>query len=408
MSSAGPACSTPGCGKNGDMACPTCIKLALPPSRYCSQACFKADWPRHKGIHKAAKEKNAAAGVASSSCGSSSATARSSPAIQTRREFNGYSFSGDLRPAALSATRRVPPHIRRPDYADHIQGRSMVEEGSKRGGGKSAIPLYNAAQIEGIRHACKVGREVLDVAGKAVRAGVTTDEIDRVTHEACVERDAYPSPLNYYNFPKSVCTSVNESICHGIPDMRELREGDIVNIDVSTYVGGFHGDLNETFLVGRVDEEGTGLVETAFRCLATAVEMVQPGAMYRDLGGRIGKAARERGECCQVVKTYCGHGIGELFHTLPNVPHYPKNKAVGVMKPGHIFTIEPMINLGTWQASKPQQDRTWPDNWTSVTTDGKRSAQFEHTLLVTDAGCDILTARDGESSMVWDLDAVQR
>ncbi|CBN77637.1 conserved unknown protein [Ectocarpus siliculosus] len=382
----GTVCTTPECGKPGTMACPTCIKLGLPASRYCAQACFKGDWGRHKAIHKLAKAKATA---------SSGAT---TPAV--RREFNGYTFSGDLRPAALSATRVVPPHIRRPDYADHPEGRSMCEEGSKRGGGSNAIPVYTASQIRGIREACRIGREVLDAAGRAVRVGATTDEIDRVTHEATVERNAYPSPLNYYNFPKSVCTSVNESICHGIPDMRELKDGDIVNVDVTAYFGGFHGDLNETFMVGKVDEESAGLVETAYRCLSAAVDMVQPGAMYRDLGARIGKIARENG--CQVVKTYCGHGIGELFHTVPTVPHYPKNKAKGVMKPGHIFTIEPMINVGTWQ------DRTWPDNWTSVTADGQRSAQFEHTLLVTDQGCDILTARDGKTWMEWDVAAVQR
>ncbi|CAM9648863.1 unnamed protein product [Laminaria digitata] len=164
------------------MACPTCIKLGLPPSRYCSQqSCFKGDWSQHKAIHKLAK----------------ATTASSSSAVRTvpvRREFNGYEFTGDLRPAALSTTRVVPPHIKRPDYADHPAGRSMCEEGSKKGGGSGAIPVYTAAQIKGIRQACKIGREVLDAAGRAVRAGATTDEIDRVTHEACVERNAYPSP----------------------------------------------------------------------------------------------------------------------------------------------------------------------------------------------------------------------
>jgi methionyl aminopeptidase len=146
------------------------------------------------------------------------------------------------------------------------------------------------------RRACRIGREVLDAGGRAVRAGATTDEIDRVVHEACIERGAYPSPLNYYNFPKSVCTSVNEVICHGIPDTRELAAGDICNIDVSTFVDGYHGDLNETFLVGSVDAAGVGLVETAFNCLAAAVDMVKPGTMYRDLGATIGRVARE-GRC---------------------------------------------------------------------------------------------------------------
>jgi len=246
-----------------------------------------------------------------------------------------------------------------------------------------------------------MGREVLDVAGKAVRAGVTTDEIDRIVHEACIERQCYPSPLNYYQFPKSVCTSVNEVICHGIPDYRELEDGDIVNLDVTTFnSGGFHGDLNETFFVGNMDEEGQKLVQTAFECLAKALEKVKPGTLYRDLGTIIHKHAVANG--CSVVKTYCGHGIGSLFHTAPNVPHYHKNKAKGIMKKGHVFTVEPMINLGT------SGDKTWDDNWTAVTRDGKRSAQFEHTVLVTDTGCEILTARNNEPVMTWNADLLQR
>jgi methionyl aminopeptidase len=239
-----------------------------------------------------------------------------------------------------------------------------------------------------------MGREVLDLAGRAIRVGVTCDEIDRVVHEASIERDCYPSPLNYYNFPKSVCTSVNEVICHGIPDKYEVKDGDIVNVDVTTYTRGCHGDLNETFMVGNVDEEGKKLVQTAFECLQKALEACKPGTLYRDLGGIITKHAKDSG--CSVVKTYCGHGIGNLFHTTPNVPHYNKNKAKGVMREGHIFTVEPMINLGTWE------DVTWGDNWTAVTRDGKRSAQFEHTVVVTKDGVEILTARDEEPRMVWD------
>jgi methionyl aminopeptidase len=246
-----------------------------------------------------------------------------------------------------------------------------------------------------------MGREVLDIAGKALRPGVTTDEIDRIVHEATIERDCYPSPLNYYNFPKSVCTSVNEVICHGIPDYREIQDGDIVNIDVSTYnAGGYHGDLNETFCVGKVDPEGRQLVQTAFECLSASLDMVKPGTLYRDLGTTIHKVAT-RGNC-SVVRTYCGHGIGSLFHTAPNVPHYHKNKAKGTMKAGHVFTVEPMINLGS------PSDVTWGDNWTAVTTDGKRSAQFEHTVLVTENGCEILTARDDEPIMKWNPALISR
>jgi methionyl aminopeptidase len=169
---------------------------------------------------------------------------------------------------------------------------------------------------------------------------------------------------------------------------------DIVNLDVTTYnKGGYHGDLNETFMVGDVDSDGQRLVRTAFECLAEAMALVKPGALYRDLGAVIERCAKKNK--CSVVRTYCGHGIGSLFHTSPNVPHYAKNKAKGTMKAGHVFTIEPMINLGV------SGDRTWDDNWTAVTTDGKRSAQFEHTILVTESGFDILTARDNEPRMEW-------
>lgn len=311
-----------------------------------------------------------------------------------------YSFSGRLRPTLLSPTRRLPPHIVRPDYANHPQGASESEQRDRAN--NSSLRVYGEEELEGgLRHACRMGREVLDLAGKACRVGATTDEIDRVVHEACIERDCYPSPLNYYCFPKSVCTSVNEVICHGIPDYREIEDGDMVNIDVTTFNRqGYHGDLNETFMVGRVDEDGQRLVRTAFDCLAKALSMVKPGTLYRDLGTAIHKTAQLNK--CSVVRTYCGHGIGSLFHTAPNVPHYHKNKAKGVMKPGHVFTVEPMINLGGYA------DKTWHDNWTAVTTDGKRSAQFEHTVLVTQDGCEILTARDNEPVMVWNTDLLQR
>jgi len=176
---------------------------------------------------------------------------------------------------------------------------------------------------------------------------------------------------------------------------------DIVNLDVTTYnKGGFHGDLNETFCVGNVDDDGRRLVKTSFECLAAAMELVKPGTLYRDFGTVIERVAKQNK--CSVVRTYCGHGIGSLFHTTPNVPHYAKNKAKGTMKAGHVFTIEPMINLGVYA------DKLWDDNWTAVTTDGKRSAQFEHTILVTDTGYEILTARENEPVMTWNPDLINR
>jgi methionyl aminopeptidase len=301
---------------------------------------------------------------------------------ETRPEFKDFIFTGPLRPAAMSQRRVVPPHIPRPDYADDPNGKPHSEDDNR---GNHKIPVHNQELIENLREAGKLAAEVLATAGKMAKPGVTTDEIDRVVHEKCIELNCYPSPLNYRQFPKSVCTSVNEVICHGIPDLRELENGDICNVDVTVYYKGVHADVNETWLIGDVAPEHIHLVTTAYNCLNAAIEAVRPGILYREIGNIINKVATKAG--CSVVRTYCGHGIGNLFHTTPNVPHYANNKAVGVMKPGNIFTIEPMINAGKWG------DVLWPDDWTSATKDGKRSAQFEHTLLVTNTGVEVLTDR---------------
>jgi len=204
-----------------------------------------------------------------------------------------------------------------------------------------------------------------------------------------MSENAYPSPLNYYNFPRSCCTSVNEIICHGIPDTRPLEEGDIINVDISVFKDGFHGDLNETFLVGKVAKSSKQLVAKTYESLEKAIAYCKPGAMYREIGNIISNVVEPEG--LSVVRSYTGHGIGTIFHCAPQVPHYRSNKAVGFMKPGHVFTIEPMVNMGNWK------DFTWKDQWTSSTADGQRSAQFEHTLLITEGGCEVLTARLPES-----------
>eukprot|EP01035_Chromulina_nebulosa_P033327 gene33327-44609_t len=205
-------CETLNCGKSATMACPTCIKLGIigqqtNKGRFCSQDCFKLFWEEHKSVHKDAKKG------------------------QMPPEFKNFQFTGNLRPFQRSPRRIVPPGIMRPDYADDPIGASLSEQVDKRT--NTSIKSYSPSELSGIREACRIGREVLDLAGRAVRVGITCDELDRIVHEATVERGAYPSPLNYYKFPKSVCTSVNEVICHGIPDYRELQDGDIVNIDVS-------------------------------------------------------------------------------------------------------------------------------------------------------------------------------
>jgi methionyl aminopeptidase len=299
------------------------------------------------------------------------------------QDFLMFSFTGPLRPGKLSAKRTVPKHIGRPDYADHPQGISACEEADSRG--RSDPICLDEAAIAAMRKVCKFGREVLDLAGRAVRPGITGDDLDRIVHEACIERNCYPSPLNYRCFPKSVCTSVNEVICHGIPDSYVLQDGDIVNIDVTVYHGGYHGDLNETYYVGKPDEASRRLVIGAYKCLQAAIAQVKPGQLYRNIGNQVEATATPLG--LSVVRTYCGHGIHKLFHTNPTVPHYAKNKAPGVMAAGHVFTVEPMINAGRYE------DTIWPDDWTAVTKDGKRSAQFEETLLVTETGCEVLTGR---------------
>lgn len=255
-------CATPGCGKPASMACPTCIKLGIPPSRFCSQTCFKDNWDQHKALHKTIQK----------------ARAEKDPATLPH-EFRGFQFTGSLRPFQKTPRRTVPPHIARPDYADHPRGFPESEDRDKRT--NTTIRVYTPTEIEGIRLACRIGREVLDLAGAAVKVGVTCDEIDRIVHEATIERGAYPSPLNYHCFPKSVCTSVNEVICHGIPDQRPLQDGDIVNIDISVYKDGYHADLNETFLVGGVSEDSVRLVKCAYEALGAAIAMVKPGALYR-------------------------------------------------------------------------------------------------------------------------------
>jgi len=292
--------------------------------------------------------------------------------------FQGFQFRGTIRPGKVSPRRPVPTHIARPDYADTGVPTSEIA-------GRNTTEVLGPKEIEAMRTVCKLAREILDIAGATAKVGVTTDEIDRVVHEATIARNAYPSPLNYREFPKSCCTSVNEIICHGIPDSRPLQDGDIVNVDISAYYGGFHADLNETFLIGNVDEKGQLLVKTTHEALNAAISIVKPGVMYREVGDVISRIVHKKG--FSVVRAYVGHGVGRLFHCAPNVPHYARNKAVGVMKAGHVFTIEPMINEGGWE------DITWPDDWTSSTADGKRSAQFEHTLLVTETGCEVLTAR---------------
>jgi methionyl aminopeptidase len=270
----------------------------------------------------------------------------------------------------ISPDRPVPANIARPPYAPDAP---------------ALVPAVPPAEFaERMRAAGKAAGEILDELADAVRVGITTDELDRICHDACIAHGGYPSPLHYKSFPKSLCTSVNEVICHGIPDDRELREGDIVNCDVTIYLHGVHGDCSATFCIGDVDDAGRLLVDTTRECLWRGIDQVRPGAHLNDIGRAIQSHAEAQG--FSVVRAFVGHGLGEEFHTAPAVPHYFDAHADLVLAPGMTFTIEPMINEGSWELG-----RIWPDGWTAPTKDGSRSAQFEHSLLVTGDGVDVLT-----------------
>ncbi len=277
-----------------------------------------------------------------------------------------------VRPGRLSPRLEVPASIPRPDYAESGNpGRGAVSD------------VRTAEELVRMRKACVAAAQVLKLGGEAVRPGVTTDELDRLCHDATVALGGYPSPLNYRGFPKSICASVNEVICHGIPDSRELQSGDIVNLDITVYLEGMHGDCNATFEVGEVDEASKRLVRVTHECLMKGIGAVKPGRPISDIGRAIEHHATQHGY--SVVRNYCGHGVGPVFHTPLQIPHYFDPRARTVMEPGMTFTIEPMINMGGWE------DRIWDDGWTAVTADLKRSAQFEHTVLVTESGVEILT-----------------
>jgi methionyl aminopeptidase len=277
-----------------------------------------------------------------------------------------------VRPGRVSPARAVPQGIGRPDYAVTGDPGTWVE------------PMVRPPEvIEAVRRASRAAAEVLAVVGAAVRPGVTTDELDAIAHEECIARGGYPSPLNYNGFPKSLCTSVNEVICHGIPDDRALVDGDIVNLDVTVYLDGAHGDTNATFLVGDVDEESRRLVEVTRESLIDGIAAVRPGRPISDIGAAIEARAHAGGY--GVVRAFVGHGVARRFHGPPHVPHHYDATATTIMQPGMTFTIEPMITLGTWRHVM------WDDGWTAVTADKRRTAQFEHTLLVGDGGAEILT-----------------
>ncbi|MCO4794397.1 MAG: type I methionyl aminopeptidase [Bacteriovoracaceae bacterium] len=242
-----------------------------------------------------------------------------------------------------------------------------------------------------MRETCSLAAEVMGVIAPHVKPGVSTLELNDICHNYIIEKGAYPSPLNYHGFPKSICTSLNEVICHGIPHKKDvLKDGDILNIDITTYLNKFHGDTNKTFLVGNVSPEVEKLVDITYQCLFEGIKQVRPGGFIGDIGAVIQELAHDNGY--SVVEEYCGHGIGREFHEEPQVVHVGKRGTGAEMKPGMTFTIEPMINLGQ------RHCKLLKDNWTVITKDGKYSAQFEHTMLVTEDGVDVLTLRPEEKN----------
>ncbi len=240
-----------------------------------------------------------------------------------------------------------------------------------------------------MRVAGQLAGEVLRMISEHVRPGVTTGELDAICHRYITEEQgATPAPLNYKGFPKSICTSVNHVVCHGIPGDRELREGDIVNIDITVIKDGWHGDTSKMFQVGKVPVKAKRICEVAHQAMLRGIEVVRPGARLGDIGHVIQRFAEGRG--CSVVREYCGHGIGRGFHEDPQVLHYGRPGTGEVLVPGMVFTIEPMINLGR------RETRLLPDGWTVVTRDHSLSAQWEHTIAVTDRGHDVLTRLAGD------------
>jgi methionyl aminopeptidase len=280
---------------------------------------------------------------------------------------------GSVAPGVLSSRRRVSASIIRPEYVDRPAPAKYT-----------GPEVKDAETIEKMRIAGRLAARAMEAAAAAIEPGVTTDEIDRIGHEYMLDHGAYPSTLGYRQFPKSLCTSVNEVICHGIPDDRMLQDGDIVNIDLTVYIGGVHGDTNATYLCGEVDEESRLLVERTHEALMRGIRASVPGREINVIGRVIESYAKRFGY--GVVRDFTGHGIGTAFHSGLVVPHYDAAPQYDtVIEPGMTFTIEPMLNLGTVEWDM------WDDNWTIVTKDRKRSAQFEHTLLITDTGAEILT-----------------
>jgi methionyl aminopeptidase len=247
----------------------------------------------------------------------------------------------------------------------------------------NSITLHGPDAFAGMRKAGQLAAAALDMITPHVQPGVATDRLDALVMEFARDHGAIPAPLNYRGFPKAICTSINHVVCHGIPGPKPLREGDIVNIDVTLIVDGWHGDTSRMYPVGEISRKAERLIEVTYECLMRGIAAVKPGVSTGKIGAVIQQFAEA--ERCSVVRDFCGHGLGRVFHDRPNILHYGEENEGVVMQPGMFFTIEPMINLG-----RPAV-KVLPDGWTAVTRDRELSAQFEHTIGVTETGCDIFT-----------------
>jgi methionyl aminopeptidase len=245
------------------------------------------------------------------------------------------------------------------------------------------IKLHGPDAFEGMRNAGRLAAEALDLLSEHVKPGVTTETLDELVLEFALDHGAVPAPLNYRGFPKSICTSINHVVCHGIPGPKPLREGDIVNIDVTLILDGWHGDTSRMFPVGRISRRAERLIYVTYEALKRGIAVVKPGATTGHIGAAIQSYAEA--ERCSVVRDFCGHGLGRVFHDRPNILHYGEPGEGVTLEPGMLFTIEPMINLG-----RPHV-KVLPDGWTAVTRDRELSAQFEHTVGVTETGCEVFT-----------------
>lgn len=280
-----------------------------------------------------------------------------------------------LKPGTVSPPGVVPDTVAKPSWADT----GVMPPWDTR------PQIHSPENLVRMKAACTLAAEILNMAGDLVKPGVTTEEIDQAVHKAAIDAGAYPSPLNYGNFPKSVCTSVNECICHGIPDSRPLQEGDIVNVDVTVYLDGYHGDTSRMFQVGSVSDKAKTLCKATTEALMAGINVCAPGVRFAEIGSAIQQVADSYGFASS--RSFVGHGVGTVFHAYPHILHY-KNNEPGVMRPGMTFTIEPML------CERSAKEKFWKDNWTAVTVDGGLSAQQEHTILITDDGHEILTVAE--------------